>query len=1124
MKRAILLLAFTTATHTAAFAGTAREITLDQRVEAQRAIERIYQSHQTGNVGRFEQAIPRSVSRDKVRSYLRESAALESLWRTPVTSEMLRSEVARMARATRMPERLFELYRALGNDSVLIQECLARPVLVDRLARSYFASDQRLRKGPSVEGASEAPAPPGASHPSWDEWWAAAQARFDENSVRSVARDAALPEPAPSTSGQDTFEATAASCSPEGVWQAMGSNNVPSPRTDATAVWTGAEMIVWGGSDYSRPLNSGGRYNPAIDAWFPLTRIGAPAARQDHVAVWSGSRMIVWGGRVASPASPVSGGGLYDPLTDSWTAMNVSAAPPSRWGTTAVWTGTEMAVWGGYDGAQYLDTGVRYDPSSDTWSLMSTSGAPSARSGHSTVWTGSRMIVWGGSPGLRNDGALYDPASDAWTAMATTGAPGPRSGHAAVWIGTEMIVWGGYDGSMYSATGGRYAPATDTWDAVSASGAPAGAQSVSAAWTGNAMFVWGGRAESGGHTNEGATYDPGSNSWTAIPVFNAPSARSEASALWTGSQIVLWGGWNLSGPLADGGRYDVAAGAWLPVASNPIPSLWGGKPVWTGSVMLVWPTAGSGGHRYDPLTDTWTPIASAGAPAISGDFTSVWTGSKMIVWGEGGQPHPSPGVGGLYDPASDAWTLTTTVGAPSSRRGHTAVWTGTRMIVWGGLYTSFGDDFALGDGYSFDPQANAWSPIASSGLVPRGNHAAVWTGSRMLIWGGVAGDIVMGYPTLGDGARYDPSTNTWSAINSTGAPAGRHLHSAVWAFNRMIIWGGATCPGDGHCTDLASGGRYNPTLNAWTAVGTAGDPPPPMSGHAAVWTGQAMVVYKGPSRGGMYTPLTDTWVRVAAADAPALLDGAVWAGSSMIVSASRFFPDVNSDVDGDGWNPCDGDCDDSRASVHPGAAEVCNGIDDDCDDVTDGGGPLLCADAADCTTDICAASRGCLHAMAADGASCSDGDACTNADSCLSGSCRPGPMRDGDADLHADAACGGDDCDDADSAVWHAPTEVTGLDVAAGPTPTLSWEDQGPLAGPGTVYDLFSGSFSSTGLLDFSIGSCLMTGGQPSFDDGSSGPAPGVVRWYLSRARNGCGTSTWGSAGADAQIRSCQSP
>ena len=109
-------------------------------------------------------------------------------------------------------------------------------------------------------------------------------------------------------------------------------------------VWTGSQMIVWGGFDDSfNDVNTGGRYNPGTDSWTATSTV-APDARQNHTAVWTGSEMIVWGG--SSFSQPLNTGGKYNPGTNSWTATSTSNAPEPRDLHTAVWTGSEMIVWG----------------------------------------------------------------------------------------------------------------------------------------------------------------------------------------------------------------------------------------------------------------------------------------------------------------------------------------------------------------------------------------------------------------------------------------------------------------------------------------------------------------------------------------------------------------------------------------------------------------------------------------------------------------------------------------------------------------------------------------------------------------------------------------------------------
>jgi len=242
------------------------------------------------------------------------------------------------------------------------------------------------------------------------------------------------------------------------TWTPTSTTNAPAARQDHTAVWTGSEVIVWGGyAGGVNGLNTGGRYNPNIDSWTAISTTNAPAARWGHTAVWTGSEMIVWGG--GANGSDLNTGGRYNPSTDSWTAISTTNAPAARLFHTAVWTGSEMIIWGGEGGGFVLDTGGRYNPSTDRWTATSPSGGP-ARVGHSAVWTGSEMIIWGGQDNganYLNTGERYDPSTDSWTATSTANAPSIRAGNTAVWTGSEMIVWGGdfFDGTRRSGPAAR---------------------------------------------------------------------------------------------------------------------------------------------------------------------------------------------------------------------------------------------------------------------------------------------------------------------------------------------------------------------------------------------------------------------------------------------------------------------------------------------------------------------------------------------------------------------------------------------------------------------------------------------------------------------------------------------
>ena len=120
-------------------------LTFAERVAYQRAIEDVYWRHRIWPKERpdpkpsLDAVMSQAQLERKVADYLRKSQALQDYWQQPITSEQLQAEMNRMAKHTKQPEVLRELFQALGNDPLVIAECLARPMLAERLFTSALA-------------------------------------------------------------------------------------------------------------------------------------------------------------------------------------------------------------------------------------------------------------------------------------------------------------------------------------------------------------------------------------------------------------------------------------------------------------------------------------------------------------------------------------------------------------------------------------------------------------------------------------------------------------------------------------------------------------------------------------------------------------------------------------------------------------------------------------------------------------------------------------------------------------------------------------------------------------------------------------------------------------------------
>ena len=503
-----------------------RAISFAERIQYQKVIDEIFWNHTawpaTNQAPKpaFDSVLSAEEIDLKVKQYLAKSEALASYGHRLITAKEMQQEMERMANETQDPDFLREIWMSLKNDPHLIAECFVRPLLIEKNAEGLKGFENVWRDRIYFNSFSE---------PS--------NAAYRLPAIRNA-------------SAPGVFQNA-------NSWQKTSKTGAPSARNQHVAVWTGTEMIIWGGWN-SVYYNTGGRYSPVTNSWSPTSITGVPTARAGHTGVWTGTELIVWGG--FDESGTINSGGRYNPATDSWVATSTNGAAAPRYYHTAVWTGTQMIVWGGggIQSASVLKTGGRYNPATDSWTPTKKAGAPSGRSVHTAVWTGTEMIVWGGHKFLAaggttqfNTGGRYNPSTNSWKPTTTQNAPYKRSSHTAVWTGSEMIIWGG-SSNIIITLGGRYNPNTNSWSSINTLRAPSPRFGHTAVFDGTRMIVWGGNF--GNPLKSGALYHPATDTWAETRRLGAPPGRSSHSAVWTGTQMIIWGGYSTK-DLKTGGRY-----------------------------------------------------------------------------------------------------------------------------------------------------------------------------------------------------------------------------------------------------------------------------------------------------------------------------------------------------------------------------------------------------------------------------------------------------------------------------------------------------------------------------------------------------------------------------------------
>ncbi len=355
------------------------------------------------------------------------------------------------------------------------------------------------------------------------------------------------------------------------AWQSGNMDAAPMAVDDApvgtqkhTAVWTGESVVIVGGysDDNSASVAAVSSYNPRSDSWKKFDVPAEFGARHDALAVWTGNEVLIWGGfrKTGNSTEWVYDGALFNPQTGAFKLLT----KPSWWTPRAstwesdprqslVWAGDKAIIWGGVD-PDGKPLGAILNTDTQVWSKMNTVSeyAPQRLAGHSAIWTGKNMVVWGGYTGASDayrqitaEGGIYNPETDSWLPTATQGAPTARAGHQAVWTGSKMIIISGGGVSSRTdlkSTGGQYDFETQTWTNYT-NELMVERVGHKAVWNGEEILVVGGRSNRlKTYFGEVYAYNPETQRWRILSSSSTPNGRCNPSIVWTGSSAVVWGG------------------------------------------------------------------------------------------------------------------------------------------------------------------------------------------------------------------------------------------------------------------------------------------------------------------------------------------------------------------------------------------------------------------------------------------------------------------------------------------------------------------------------------------------------------------------------------------------------
>ena len=357
---------------------------------------------------------------------------------------------------------------------------------------------------------------------------------------------------------------------------------IPADRLyagDSVQEWP-ADITVWIDSDAPRPITDAFYLDP-----------GPLSPRANHSVMWTGSEMIVWGGSTTDGPPELVDGAAFDPATDTWRVLPDSPLRPGLV-NRALWADNRMIVVG-------VGLTAEYRPDTNAWRVIG-DGLSLAASPRLMAWAGNRVVVLNANgllelhegtgawvaiegPGFGNDdpwntsllvvddrlavsalrsgncsGRRFAVQSDSgWdelpdVSLATAALADCSYPHQAAWVGERLVIWDSEEHPAFA-----FDFDTRQWRetqsiTLSSQEGPDGPVAM-----GDRFIV--------PQFGVGAIYDPVGERWTSVKL---PGDGLSNDMVWTGTEVLMWGSACCFG-VVPSGNFTNDAWRWRPPMAPP---------------------------------------------------------------------------------------------------------------------------------------------------------------------------------------------------------------------------------------------------------------------------------------------------------------------------------------------------------------------------------------------------------------------------------------------------------------------------------------------------------------------------------------------------------------------------